>query len=106
MTLDVSEACKRIHAAVERLPQCVGSDFRVPFDNGLYFVFEQGENSPHGPNGRIVRVGKNKENGRLNKRLSQHFGAEKNSSVFSQAPGRCVHSPAGSRLAVPCANTG
>lgn len=81
MIVSASEACQHIHAAVERLPLYAGS-FRVPFDNGLYFVYEQGENSRHGPTGRIVRVGKNQENDRLNKRLSQHFGAGKNSSVF------------------------
>ncbi len=59
----------------------------MPFNNGLYFVFEQGENSTHGPNGRIVRVGENKENGRLNRRLLQHFVAEKNSSVFRKYVG-------------------
>jgi hypothetical protein len=74
----------------------------VPFDSGLYFFFETGEESTHGPAGRIVRVGKNKENGRLNKRLSQHFVAEKNSSVFRKHLGGAFirqHDPASPCLA-------
>lgn len=85
MTVDVSEACGRIHAAVARLTQCT-SPIQVPFDSGLYFFFETGEESTHGPAGRIVRVGKN-ESRSLHQRLREHFGPQKNSSVFRKYVG-------------------
>lgn len=58
MTANVSEGCQRIHAAVDRLPRYTGSSFHVPFDNGLYFFFEQDEKSQHGHAGQIVRMGR------------------------------------------------
>ena len=83
--MDVAEECARIHAAVEDLPLYT-RPLHVPFDNGLYFFFESGEESKHGPKGRIVRVGKNKSR-RLNQRLDQHFSPQKNSSVFRKYVG-------------------
>ena len=85
MIINVGEACGRIHAAVERLPVCT-RPLQVPFDNGLYFFFETGEESRHGPEGRIVRVGKNTSRS-LKQRLDQHFGTQKNSSVFRKYVG-------------------
>lgn len=85
LTADVSEACGRIHAAVARLPPCT-QPLQVPFESGLYFFFEKGEESTHGPEGRIVRVGKNKSRS-LQQRLRQHFGTQKNSSVFRKYVG-------------------
>ena len=85
VTVEVAEACGRIHGAVERLPVYT-RPLHVPFDNGLYFFFETGEESRHGPKGRIVRVGKNKSRS-LKQRLDQHFGTQKNSSVFRKYVG-------------------
>ncbi len=84
--MKVAEACARIHAAVEGLPLHTGPR-HVPFDNGLYFFFESGEESKHGPKGRIVRVGKNKKSRHLNQRLGQHFMPQKNRSVFRKYVG-------------------
>jgi len=72
----LSETCKWLHAQLELLPI-----FKYPFDlklfpnNGVYFFYEEGENSDHG-NGinrpRIVRIGTHKENN-FQSRISEHF---------------------------------
>jgi hypothetical protein len=78
-----AEICSSIHGLLAPLPE-----FRavkeVPFDNGLYFWFEQGELCSHFQNvARIVRVGNhpNAENG-LKNRLRNHYSGGKNGSVF------------------------
>ena len=99
MTINVGEACGRIHAAVERLPVCT-RPLQVPFDNGLYFFFETGEESRHGPKERIVRVGKNTSRS-LKQRLDQHFGTQKNSSVFRKyVGGALIRQRTGSAISV------
>jgi len=76
------EACKAIHEALEELP-LLTSPADVPFGDGLYFFFEEGESSYHAPKGRIVRVGNHprKQSG-LVSRLRIHYSGSKNSSVF------------------------
>jgi hypothetical protein len=76
------EACKAIHEAL--LPKPVlGSPAQVPFADGLYFFYEDGEVSNHGPEGRIVRVGNHpRSQGGLVNRLRMHYSGNKNSSVF------------------------
>lgn len=76
------EACKAIHEALEELP-LLTSPSQVRFEDGLYFFYEQGEVSDHGPNGRIVRVGNHpRSRGGLVSRLKMHYSGNKNSSVF------------------------
>lgn len=72
----MSEKCKWLHEHLNLLPI-----FKYPFDlkllpsNGIYFFYEEGENSDHG-NGilkpRIVRIGTHKENN-FRTRISEHF---------------------------------
>ena len=72
----MSEICKWLQEQLELLPI-----FKYPFDlkllpnNGVYFFYEEGENSDHG-NGinrpRIVRIGIHKENN-FQSRISEHF---------------------------------
>jgi len=76
------DACKAIHEALEALP-LLASPADVPFTDGLYFFYEQGEASKHAPNGRIVRVGNHpRSQGGLVSRLRMHYSGNKNSSVF------------------------
>jgi hypothetical protein len=76
------EACKAIHEALETLPLHT-SPGQVPFADGLYFFYEEGEASRHGPEGRIVRVGNHpRSQGGLVRRLRLHYSGNKNSSVF------------------------
>jgi hypothetical protein len=78
-------ACGRIHAAIEHLP-IYRAPADVPFSDGLYFFYEQSEESPHGYPHRIVRIGNHPHAaGRLVGRLKEHYAARpggKNSSVF------------------------
>jgi len=55
----------------------------VPFDNGLYFFYQDGEISKHGPEGRIVRIGNHpRSDDGLRRRLAHHYSGDKNASVF------------------------
>lgn len=71
--------------------------FRFPFDNvieqipknGIYIIFEAGEEYKHLD--RIVRVGTHTGNNQLRSRLYQHFLKEnKNRSIFRKNIGRCL----------------
>lgn len=58
---------------------------------GLYFFYEDGETSPHGPAGRVVRVGNHpRSNGGLRRRLQQHYSGGKNGSVFRKFLGGAI----------------
>jgi hypothetical protein len=72
----LSETCKWLHEQLEFLPIS-----KYPFDiqllpkNGVYFFYEEGENSDHGDGTsrpRIVRIGTHKENN-FRPRISEHF---------------------------------
>lgn len=82
----MSEKCKWLHEQLELLPI-----FKYPFDlkllptNGIYFFYEEGENSDHG-NGilkpRIVRIGTHKENN-FRTRISEHFSLNESTMKFT-----------------------
>jgi len=75
-------ACDQIHSALEKLP-LLTSPGEVPFDDGLYFFYEDGETSEHAADGRVVRVGNHPRSvGRLVQRLGNHYSGRKNGSVF------------------------
>lgn len=68
------------------------SIFKNPFDlkllpnNGVYFFYEEGENSDHGNNikkPRIVRIGTHKENN-FRSRISEHFLLNESKMKFTQ----------------------
>ncbi len=82
LALPSQKACAVVHDALGVLP-LLSSPADVPFADGLYFFFEEGESSYHAPNGRIVRVGNHprKQSG-LVSRLRMHYSGSKNSSVF------------------------
>ena len=86
-TPDTEEVCAAIHDALESLP-LLSSPTDVPFFDGLYFFYEDGETSEHGAPGRVVRVGNHpRSSGGLRKRLRQHYSGRKNSSVFRRILG-------------------
>ena len=61
----------------------------ISFDNGIYIVFENGE-TYHNMN-RIVRVGTHNKDGRLRKRLKDHFvHANKDGSIFRKNVGKAI----------------
>ncbi len=67
------DACREIHQVLAQLPVFTSAS-QVPFADGLYFFYEDGETSPHGPAGRVVRVGNHpRSNGGLERRLRQHY---------------------------------
>ena len=73
--LDAATGCARIHAALTALPHWTRPD-AVPFTNGLYFFYEQGEWSRHAPGGRIVRIGNHPHaQDRLAGRLGDHYNS-------------------------------
>ena len=86
----MSEACAELHRIARR-----GTVHGCPFDasvlpvNGIYVLFERGEQS-HGGD-RIVRVGTHTGDRQLRSRLQQHFVQEnKDRSIFRKNVGRCL----------------
>jgi hypothetical protein len=74
--------CCKIHSLLDLLPLLTAPS-QVPFLDGLYFFYEKGEESVHGPEGRVVRVGNHpRSDGNLIGRLRQHYWGNKNASVF------------------------
>lgn len=85
--MEIETACSEVHTLLARLPIRARPD-EVPFRDGLYFFFEQGETSRHGPTGRVVRVGNHpRADGGLVRRLRQHYSGNKNGSVFRKLLG-------------------
>ena len=83
-----NEFCLELHKMLSDLPvYTVESLDKIPFVNGIYFVFEKNEEY-HGYR-RIVRVGTHDANNRLKERLSDHFrSTSKASSIFIKNIGR------------------
>jgi len=86
-------ACDEIHQLLAQLPAHAAPG-EVPFTNGLYFYYEDGERSAHGPSDRIVRVGNHPNaQDRLVGRLRDHYrsgAGAKNGSVFRRYVGGAV----------------
>ena len=62
---------------------------RIPFQDGIYIVFEEGERYGDGP--RIVRVGTHTSPRRLKERLKDHFVRENhNGSIFRKNIGKAM----------------
>jgi hypothetical protein len=75
-------ACSRIHQILSRL-EIYRDPEEVPFINGLYFFYEDGEISAHDNKPGIVRVGNHpRSQDRLRERLWDHYSSNKNFSVF------------------------
>ena len=88
--LTLEDACGEIHQALSPLP-VLTSPGQVPFTDGLYLFYEDGETSTHGPAGRVVRVGNHpRSDGGLLRRLQQHYSGGKNGSVFRKFLGGAI----------------
>lgn len=88
---DLNEvSAEQIHIYVNSMPRySYESLASIPFRNGIYIMFEQGE-SLYGVD-RIVRVGTHVSEGRLVNRLVDHFNKEdKNGSIFRKNIGRAL----------------
>ena len=86
----MSIECETIHKLARRLTRQ-----KFPFDrlriplNGIYFLFERGEEGHQGE--RIVRVGTHTGENQLRARLKQHFLNEnKDRSIFRKNVGRAI----------------
>ena len=72
------------------LPACQ-SPKEAPFENGLYFFYQDGELSKHAPKGCVVRVGNHpRSQDGLQQRLQMHYNGNKNSSVFRKSLGGAI----------------
>ncbi|MCL2498854.1 MAG: hypothetical protein FWE90_00785 [Defluviitaleaceae bacterium] len=82
--------CIRLHALFNKLPRYYWDTIdNIGFDNGIYILFEVGEKY-HGMD-RIVRIGTHRSNGRLRRRLKDHFISEnKDGSIFRKNIGKAI----------------
>lgn len=82
--------CPRLHQILTALPRYTWSEIdSVPFRNGIYLIFEDGERYQGMP--RIVRVGTHTAPGRLRRRLKDHFVRENhNGSIFRKNIGKAL----------------
>jgi hypothetical protein len=84
---EIETACREVHELLVQLPIRTRPN-EVEFQDGLYFFFEEGETSRHGPTDRVVRVGNHpRSDGGLVRRLRQHYSGNKNGSVFRKLLG-------------------
>lgn len=87
---DSASRCLRLHQLLATLPRYTWEETdEVPFRNGIYLVFEEGEIYQGMP--RMVRVGTHKAPDRLRKRLRDHFVRENhNRSIFRKNIGKAL----------------
>lgn len=76
------DVCMELHRIFNEAKRYNASEIgSIPFENGIYIVFEKGET--YGTYDRIVRVGTHKSTDRLKKRLKDHYFREnKDGSIF------------------------
>lgn len=89
MSYEVSP-CEQLHRYFNTLERFDWTSIRkVPSENGVYIVFEKGEQ--YGGMDRVVRVGTHNAQGRLKNRLKDHFIREnKDSSAFRKNVGKAI----------------
>ena len=82
--------CLRLHQLLTTLPRYTWKEIdKVPFRNGIYLVFEDGEH--YSGMSRIVRVGTHTSPDRLRQRLRDHFVRENhNGSIFRKNIGKAL----------------
>lgn len=81
--------CGSVHALLSKLP-LYRDPASVPFANGVYVFYEDGERTGHAPEGRIVRVGTHPKQDFLQCRLWNHFTGSKHNSVFRRYVGGAI----------------
>ena len=87
---NAASRCLRLHQHLTALPRYTWEEIdEVPFRNGIYLVFEEGETYRGMP--RIVRVGTHTSTDRLRQRLKDHFVRENhNGSIFRKNIGKAL----------------
>lgn len=85
-----TSAADQLHKMFSRLPVYTWRTIDdIPFQDGIYIVFEKGEN--YKGHARIVRVGTHTSQGRLKQRLKDHFVRENhNGSIFRKNIGKAM----------------
>jgi hypothetical protein len=85
----MTEACHYLHDKLSRLPRYRREDLaKIPL-NGVYVLFEKGEQGHGGE--RIVRVGTHTGQNNLPKRIHEHlYEPNKDRSIFRKHVGRCL----------------
>ena len=85
----MTEACEYLHDLVSRLPRFRRGDLAGVPPNGVYVVFETGEEG-HGEE-RIVRIGTHRGQNNLARRIREHlYTPNKDRSIFRKHVGRCL----------------
>lgn len=92
--MDVTEACKRIHEILEKLPKWREPSNNLP-KNGIYFFYEEDEITPHTRKQRIVRVGTHGAGRTLKQRLGDHYNGNREGSIFRKHLGTALLRHAG-----------
>jgi len=90
----MTAACQYLHDTLSRLPRLKREDFAKIPDNGIYVLFETGEQGHGGQ--RVVRVGTHRGQNNLPGRIREHlYKTNKDRSIFRKHVGRCLLAKAG-----------
>lgn len=85
----MSEACQYLHDSLSHLPRLGREDLAKVPANGVYVLFEKGEEA-HGGD-RIVRIGTHRGQNNLAPRIREHlYTQNKDRSIFRKHVGRCL----------------
>jgi hypothetical protein len=85
----MTEACQHLHNVLSRLPRLKREDLAQVPKNGIYVLFEAGEEAHGGE--RIVRVGTHRGQDNLPDRMREHlYKRNKDRSIFRKHVGRCL----------------
>lgn len=90
ITASVASACIQLHRLFNGMPRYTWDTISdIPFSNGIYILFEKGET--YHEMDRVVRVGTHTAQGRLKKRLLDHFVHENHDgSIFRKNIGKAI----------------
>jgi hypothetical protein len=90
----MTAACQHLHDTLSRLPRLKREDLAQVPKNGIYILFENGEEGHDG--NRIVRVGTHRGQNNLPGRIREHlYKTNKDRSIFRKHVGRCLLAKAG-----------
>jgi hypothetical protein len=90
----MTDTCQYLHDTLSRLPRLKREDLAKVPDNGIYVLFESGEQGHDGE--RIVRVGTHRGQNNLPGRIREHlYKTNKDRSIFRKHVGRCLLAKAG-----------
>jgi hypothetical protein len=85
----MTDACHCLHESLSRLPRLKREDLAKVPKNGIYVLFEKGEQAHGGE--RIVRVGTHRGQNNLAPRIREHlYTPNKDRSIFRKHVGRCL----------------